>query len=272
MTTGFERDAVRFASLRADQLRQAARDDALIILPVASTEQHGRHLPVMVDTLLATEIAERAALRLAGDGPVLVAPCVWHGLAEHHMSFGGTFTLDFPSFLGVLRCLCGSLVRHGFRRIALLNGHGGNEAGLRVVVDELARDFDEPIVTLTYWRAAAESFSAILEDQENVRHACEAETSMVLALRPDLVRTDRLADAVGPARPSAPEVAGATLHRWHAFDERTETGVIGNAARASAARGARLLAAAAPAAAAQLRHPAVWSPRERLPGAAFLVE
>ncbi len=272
MTTRSERDAIRFASLRADELRQAAREDALVILPVASTEQHGRHLPVMVDTLLATEIAERAALRLASDGRALVAPCVWHGLAEHHMSFGGTFTLDFPTFLAVLRCLCGSLVRHGFRRIALLNGHGGNEAGLRVVVDELARDFDAPIVTVTYWRAAAESFSAILHDQENVRHACEAETSMVLALRPDLVRTDHLADAVGPARPSAPEVAGSALHRWHAFDERTETGVIGNAAHASADKGERLLKAAAEAVAARLGHAEVWRTREPLARVSFLTQ
>src|SRR4051794_39892679 len=108
-TNDSARDVIRFTTRRSDELRAAAQQDTLIILPVASTEQHGPHLPVMVDTLLVTEIAERAALQLSTSMPVLVAPCVWHGLAEHHMSFGGTFTLDFVTFLAVLRCLCRSL-------------------------------------------------------------------------------------------------------------------------------------------------------------------
>lgn len=259
-----DRDHIRYGTRRADELRDAAKRDAIVIMPVASIEQHGPHLPVFVDSLLATEIAERAAMQLGASEPVLVAPCMWHGLAEHHMSFGGTFTLDFPAFLSVLRCLCGSLVRHGFRRIALLNGHGGNEAALRVVVDELARDFEAPIVTLTYWRAAAEAFAGILEDQENVRHACEAETSMMLALRPDLVRDDLLGEAVGPQRASAPEIVGSAVHRWHAFDERTTTGVIGSAAHASAEKGERLLQAAGKAVAEHLGHPDLWTKRQAI--------
>jgi len=74
---------------------------------------------------------------------VVVAPTVWSGLSEHHMPFGGTFTLDFATFKSLIECLCRSLLRLGFRRVLLLNGHGGNVAALRVVVDELRTRGDE---------------------------------------------------------------------------------------------------------------------------------
>ena len=79
----------------------------------------------------------RAARLLTERQPVVVAPTVWNGLAEHHMALGGTITLDFQTFFALLRCICGSMVRHGFRRLLLLNGHGGNITALNVIVGEL---------------------------------------------------------------------------------------------------------------------------------------
>jgi creatinine amidohydrolase len=83
--------------LRADQLRQQAAGDAIVILPVASLEQHGPHLPVEVDSMLGETVAARTAQKLQAKGqPVLVLPVLWTGLSEHHMSFGGTVTLPSP--------------------------------------------------------------------------------------------------------------------------------------------------------------------------------
>ncbi|MEY9104495.1 creatinine amidohydrolase/Fe(II)-dependent formamide hydrolase-like protein [Bradyrhizobium yuanmingense] len=70
---------------------------------------------------------------------------LWTGLSQHHMSFGGTFTLDFQTLFNMIRCVCESVVRHGFRRIVLLNGHGGNENALRVCA-ELSPKLGGPIV------------------------------------------------------------------------------------------------------------------------------
>ena len=81
--------SVQWHDLRAPQLRELAEHDAIVIIPVGSTEQHGPHLPVQVDALLAGEVAHRAALRIQSHCPVVVAPTVWCGLAEHHMSFWG---------------------------------------------------------------------------------------------------------------------------------------------------------------------------------------
>ncbi len=244
---------VRWDHLKAHELRALAAQAASVVVPVAAIEQHGPHLPVMVDSLLCSAIAERAARRLAGRRPLVVAPTVWSGLSEHHMAFGGTITLDFPTFCALLRCVCRSLQRHGFERVLLLNGHGGNEAALRVVVEQLTAELGLNLATATYWQLAAEPFRAILERQSGVRHACEAETSMVLALRPELVDAARFEEA----RTTETE-AGPAAYRWQSFAERTASGALGDPTAASAGKGERLLEAAAAAVADLLLNEDFW--------------
>ena len=141
---------IRWRCLRADELRQRAAEDAMVIVPVGSLEQHGPHLPVEVDSMLGETVALRAAELIAEHESVVVLPCIWTGLSEHHMSFGGTITLDFETFFNVIRCVCQSLVRHGFKRIVLLNGHGGNDNAMRVACDELSTKLGVPLVHFTY--------------------------------------------------------------------------------------------------------------------------
>jgi creatinine amidohydrolase len=250
--------SIRWSELTAEQLRQRAAAEAIVVVPVAAMEQHGPHLPVMVDSLLCSAVAERAAERVAlrspAQRPVVVAPTVWSGLSEHHMPFGGTITLDFATFSAVLRCICRSLQRHGFERILLLNGHGGNEAALRVVVEELSADGGLVLATATYWQLAAEPIRAILERQSGVRHACEAETSMLLALRPELVDRGRFAEA--KAAEDEAGVPGA--YRWRSFPARSASGTIGDPTAASAEKGERLLEAASAALADLLLNETFW--------------
>ena len=150
-------------------------------------------------------------------------------------------------------------MRHGFRRILLLNGHGGNTAALTVVINELATELDAPIATTTYWPLAKEQFANILERQKTVRHACEAETSMLLALAPDLVDRARAADAVGPTERELAEVAGTdAVHRWRSFKSRTHHGAIGDPRVASAEKGERLLDAAADAVGRIVANADIW--------------
>jgi creatinine amidohydrolase len=254
---------VEWANLKAVELRDLAAREAIVVLPVAAMEQHGPHLPVMVDTLLCGEVATRAARRASGRHPVVVAPTVWSGLSEHHMPFGGTFTLDFATFRSLIACLCRSLERHGFRRVLLLNGHGGNVAALRVVVDELRR-LDMRLSTATYWQIDPVAIADILERQSGVQHACEAETSMVMALRPELVDESQFAAArhVEPGR-----VAGQTqaVHSPMKFEERTPSGAVGDPTAASAEKGEKLLDAAATAVAGVLSNDDLWALPARSP-------
>jgi creatinine amidohydrolase len=246
---------VEWAELKAAELQALAAQDAIVVVPVASIEQHGPHLPVMTDTLLCSAVARRGVeLAVASSRRAVVTPPVWSGLSEHHMPFGGTLSLDFATFSALIGGVCRSLERHGFGRVLLLNGHGGNEAALRVIVEQLSPTFEGVLACVNYWHLAALEFAAILERQSGVRHACEAETSMVLALRPELVDPARFAEAKFEEDAS---LAGAT-YRWRSFADRTASGVLGDPTAALAEKGERLLEAAGAALASLLQNEAFW--------------
>ncbi|HET8995546.1 MAG TPA: creatininase family protein [Acetobacteraceae bacterium] len=250
---------VEWRRLRADQLREQAQRDAIVILPVASLEQHGPHLPVEVDSLLGETVATRAARKLAARGqPALVLPVLWTGLSEHHMSFGGTVTLDFPAFSALVEGVVRSVLRHGFRRIVLLNAHGGNENALRTITDDLTPKLRAPIVQFTYWYAAAVAIAKILETQGGLQHACEAETSMMMAVRPELVAAERIGMAKSNLTPDVGDVVGGGVYRWRSIASRSGSGVIGNPEAASAEKGERLFEAIAEAVANKLGNAELW--------------
>lgn len=223
----------------------AARD-AIVIVPVGATEQHGPHLPVMVDHRMATEVAMRGAAALRDSGhPVLVTPTVWAGFSEHHMELGGTITLDQATFQALLSSIVRSLVRGGFRRICLLNGHGGNIAPLTVIASELTVELKIPLVTFSYYQTDPAATRDILEHQDAVLHACEAETSMLMAVEPHLIDMARLHEARGPDqdRPEIEALVGPAVFRWQALNARARSGVVGNGAAGTPEKGERLIAA-----------------------------
>jgi creatinine amidohydrolase len=251
---------VEWARLRADELNARAAAGALAILPVASTEQHGPHLATGVDGFLCGEVCRRAAVKLEERGVrAVVAPTLWIGLAEHHVALGGSFTLTVPTYHAVLREICRSILRAGFTRLVIVNGHGGNMTALHALTVELTRELDSPIATTSYWVIAEEAYADILEDQRSILHACEGETSMMMAIQPDLVARDRLGEAVGPAGTRAGTVLQMPLNRWRSFKEITPSGVIGDARRASAEKGERLFEASAEALATRLARGEPWA-------------
>jgi creatinine amidohydrolase len=247
--------SVMWQALTAADLSEQVRADAVVLLPVASIEQHGPHLPVGVDSLLCEGVCRRAAETAAPSSPVVVAPTLWCGMAEHHMAFGGTFTFDLATYRDVLASLVNSIERHGFKRLLIVNGHGGNIAALAAILPDLQRQRSLKIRTTTYFELAQPAMPAILEDQDGVRHACEAETSMMLALAPELVRGEALKAAHGPAHVHRRPLA---LGQYRSFRDFTPSGVVGDARRASRQKGEKLLAACAAALAAALKDPHTW--------------
>ena len=258
---GYNRMAEEFEwrKLRADQLREKAGQDAIVVLPVASLEQHGPHLPVEVDSMLGEAVAARTAVKVQAMGqPILVLPVLWTGLSEHHMSFGGTITLDNAGFAAVVEGVVRSVLRHGFKRIVLLNAHGGNENALRTITDDLKPRYRAAIVQFTYWYAAAVPIAKILETQGGLSHACEAETSMMMAVRPELVATDRIPLAKSNTTPAVDDLVGGGVYRWRSIGSRSASGVIGNPEAASAEKGERLFDAISSALATKLCNREMW--------------
>ncbi len=248
--------SVMWKLLTAAELRDKAQAGAIVVLPVASMEQHGPHLPVGVDTILTEAVCQAAAEAIAADTAVVVAPTLWCGMAEHHMAFGGTFTFDIPTYRAVLLCFLKSIERHGFTRVLIVNGHGGNIAALvGLPAGHRARDGLKVRMT-TYFDQTKVALAEILEDQKGVHHACEAETSLMMVVAPDAVRREKLPEAHGPAHSSTPP---AGIARYRSFRDVTTSGVIGDARRASPQKGEKMLAALRDGIAAVLRNPATWS-------------
>src|SRR5262245_57960406 len=148
-----------FEELTREELRSIA-PDALVILPVGAVEQHGPHLPVGTDYFVVERIARAAATELAKDIPALVAPTMPFGSSHHHFPFGGTLSLSTETYYRVLYDLAESLIVDGFRRIFMLNGHGGNHELIQLVARDLALKHAAHLAAASYWTIAWDALVA----------------------------------------------------------------------------------------------------------------
>jgi len=251
--------SVLWQELTAEELRARAAADAIVILPVGSMEQHGPHLPTGVDTILCSAVCKAAAERVGGEA-VVVAPPVWCGMAEHHMAFGGTFTFDIPTYRAVLLALLKSLERHGFHRVVIVNGHGGNIAALNAFLPDFARETSLRVLAVSYPDFANKTVAAMLQDQPGMLHACEVETSLMMAVAPGLVRLDRLSEAYDGETAETRRQGRRTIARYRSFQERCPSGVWGDARRASREKGEAIVEAIVAAMALRLadRDAEIW--------------
>jgi len=247
--------SVLWMDLTAEELRAKAATDAIVVLPVASIEQHGPHLPVGVDTILCSGVCKAAAER-ADDVDVVVAPTLWCGMAEHHMAFGGTFTFDIPTYQAVLGAFLNSIKRHGFKRVFIVNGHGGNIAALNAFLPDFTRETSLKLYATTYFEMSKNDLGQFLEDQKQVHHACEVESSMMMAVAPATVKHDRLGEAFGLLDGDPRKAFPA--NRYDSFKELTPSGVVGDARRASKEKGEKLLKACQEGLAATLKNKEMW--------------
>lgn len=205
----------------------------IAILPVGSNEQHGPANPLGTDHLIAKSIAEETAKRTG----VLCLQVIPFGVSSHHKQFWGTIFISPKTFKEYVRETCLSLTYYGVRKIVVVNGHGGNLAALA----DLARELREEGIFMSvfqWWPAAAKLLPELFTAEER-RHAGAEETSVNLALHPNLVNISRALDEE-PRRP-AMQLEGMTLP-LSTVDE-TSSGVFGKQSTASAEKGKRVFEA-----------------------------
>jgi creatinine amidohydrolase len=185
-----------------EEITAKAKQGYMAVVPLAATEQHGPHLPVYTDSLICGHIANGAALRAASSVPLLLCPLIPIGCSHHHLAFGGTLSFSSATYMQMLRDIGESLVANGFRKIVFLNGHGGNDPIMQQTASDLAVSHPIWTASASYWSVAKEALR--LADAEQVGmvpgHAGGFETSAILALREELVHTDR-ASGEHPQRP-----------------------------------------------------------------------
>ena len=211
-----------------------AVETSLVLVPVGSTEQHGPHAPLATDTLNAETVARAGAD--AFDGEVVVAPAIPVGVAEEHRAFPGTMWVSPDTFRAYVRECVESLASHGFDRVVLVNGHGGNVEALREVAARISREGDAYAVAFTW-------FDAVDADVP-MGHAGARETALLRVTHPDLVREDRIETArEGAASRWGEWVAGVNLA--HDSAEFSENGVVGDPSVGDAELGKAMLGQAA---------------------------
>lgn len=212
-------------------------DTTLAVLPVGSTEQHGPHAPLSTDTVNAVAVAEAGVD--AYDGEVILAPALPYGISAEHRRFAGTSWLAPDTFRRVVGETVRSLASHGWRRVVVVNGHGGNVEALHEVTAELSRSTDAYAVAFTW-------FEAVGDVRSRLGHAGELETAMLRRHHPDLVHEDRVESALAGAGDRWGEwVSGVNLA--HDSDAFTENGVVGDPTAGDADLGAELTDRAAAA-------------------------
>lgn len=236
---------VLLEEMTRDQI-EALAPTAIAILPTASIEQHGPHLPVLTDTLLCGTVARLAAEQAQPHAPVVVAPVLCYGNSHHHRPFAGVLSLTSHTYMTAVTEVLEGLLLSGFTRLVVLNGHGGNTDSNAVVALDFVNRLDHPaiIATAAYWDIARAALieTGILTHEEIPGHAGRFETDLVLAIRPELVDPAVLSatpDVRGNLKGLFADLGGGVIQQngvWAAGPGYTD-----NPAAASASEGATVL-------------------------------
>ncbi|MCL4532363.1 MAG: creatininase family protein [Actinobacteria bacterium] len=217
--------------------RETAKENPVVIVPLGSFEQHGPHLYMWTDICLADEIA-----RAVGDRTgALVAPPLNFGYSGLWHTYPGTISFTSQTFRTVLFEICSSLIRSGFKKIFMLNGHNPNLVVMQTAAYDLVNAFEDKDISVaaaTYIFMAKEECDRIGDNFRDGTHANEMETAMMLALYPDLVKMDRIKDQVEPykmRRVIAFDQGACIVNKWPVSG--AYSGVYGNPAAATAEKG-----------------------------------
>lgn len=218
-----------------DQIASLARQDAVVIIPTGATEQHGPHLPVGTDAIIASEIATRVTC----------------GSSKHHMMYSGTVSLYHDLFIAQFVAIDNLIAYHELRRLFLVNGHGGNTTPLRLAIDRARQgaEREECIVANIYWQLIAQ---AIRESRQShsggLGHTGEVETSLMLALYPQLVQTPLTLGSFSQSPQgswcSEDWFGESKVQLGFSLRDHGPSGVLGDPSTATAAFAYRILAAA----------------------------
>jgi len=216
----------------------------IVVLPTGSIEQHGPHLPLSVDTDIVAAIASRVEQKAADK--IVLLPTLWPGLSTHHMHFAGTIDVPQADYIRLITDIGKSIAAMGAIKCFILNGHGGNDIAIRAAMRELKTGVPRTrFVFASYWTLAAAEIKQIRESElGGLGHACEMETSIMLALDPSRVKMER-AVRDGPKHTDPYRKADMQFARpvyfVNEFHEVSESGVVGHPDLATAVKGKRFL-------------------------------
>lgn len=207
------------------------------VLPTGATEAHGRHLPYATDTIQVEAVARRACREAHGRGAkVVLLPAIPYGVNENTLGFPWTVSLRPSTLYRVVEDVVSSLEHHGIPKLLLLNGHGGNE--FQPLLRELCRQTRVQVMLVNWFQAAKDVHAATFEAKGE--HADEMETSLLMALRPELVHIE-LAGSGSAREPRLTAMREGWAWIARPWDRLTHDSGLGDASGSSAEKGQRFL-------------------------------
>ncbi|GAB2495737.1 creatininase family protein [Nocardiopsis aegyptia] len=235
----------RLAEMTTVEAEHAVTASPLVLVPAGAFEQHGPGLPLATDLVRAESVVQRVADRLRGRA--VIGPSLPVGVSPHHLAFAGTISLSTTVFRALVREYLDGLYRHGWRKVLVITGHGGNNAALTTIAQDLLADLPDLEFAWTPLTPLAGDIVAGMATSEVHGHSGEAETAQMLHLAPELVRDDRLA----PGTTELSELDGlARLARRPGhpvtqvrYDRLSAGGVLGDPCTARPEDGAAIVAA-----------------------------
>ncbi|WP_020619164.1 creatininase family protein [Paenibacillus daejeonensis] len=269
--TGEAWEARFLPRLTYQEIAALPKEDALVILPIGAIEQHGPHMPVMTDALIGEAVLTHALDQLDEEGNIWLLPPLAYGKSNEHLDFPGTISLSASTLQGVVTDIATSVAKAGFRRLVLFNTHGGNTDLLNVAARELRISTGLMVFFLSPSSLNAAHDLLSDEEKEYGIHAGDYETSLVMAIKPAWVHTDKLVREI-------PDLSGLryltlegkTRFAW-VMSDISSSGAMGDSTQATSAKGDLILSRCATTLALALKELATFeistvrsAPREEM--------
>lgn len=234
-----------WADIRQPNVDKAAARDWIAVLPLAATEQHGPHLPLETDTLIAQAYLARVRALLPKDIPATFIPIEPVGISTEHTDYPGTLTLPTQVALTKWMALCDTIADIGVRKLIIVTSHGGNSAAMALIAQDLRAKHGMLAVTTAWSRFGTPDGLFSADELRHGIHGGAVETSIMLAAFPQQVKKDRITNFESAEKSMTKEFRWLSAGRpapfaWAAQDLNPE-GAIGDATLATAAKGEALI-------------------------------
>lgn len=227
------------ANMTWQEVEERIKECDIALIPLGSTEQHGPALPVSTDHYIATQFAYRAAEMVWDNHKVVVTPTIAFGFSPHHMEFKGTITLSELTLSSMIADICYSLSQHGFRKIIIVNGHGGNETAIANALHDMQGNIDAKVYSVNWWSLATDKIAEIVTPP--VYHACDMETSVAWYLGQRVLEEKRVDEPGRVPVPGfvVPDMLAPPPHvsTSYSMKEITDSGVVGYSTKATKEKG-----------------------------------
>lgn len=226
--------------LTSTEVKEIPKEDALLILPIGATEQHGPHLPVYTDTILVEKVLERAFECISQEKNIWTLPPIPFGKSNEHMDRAGTFTLSFDTLKSIISDLGRSTVANGFRKLLLLNGHGGNMDTLKLISRDIRIETGLMIFIVSVGGLTISDQIVSKEEMLLGIHGGDYETSLIMSAYPEWVSKDKLPNETPNLTKMSKYLRFQKGNFAWTIDDVSKSGALGNATLATKEKGDKL--------------------------------